>query len=89
MDRARELVEDDDKGEPRPRILRPAIELASHGSLQQWREAIHHLRARAAAKPPLHLPHHRRAVAVRQAGKPESQNLFEFFSHRHQSPFRC
>ena len=79
MDRARELVEDDDKGEPRPWILRPAIELASHGSLQQWREALHYLRVRAAAKPPLHLAHHCRVITARQAGKPELKNVFELF----------
>jgi hypothetical protein len=79
VNRARELIQNDDKCEPRPWVLRPAIELASRGSLQQWREALDYLRVRAAAKPPLHLANHLGVIATRQAVKPELQNLFELF----------
>src|SRR5262245_2407655 len=34
MDRARELIENDDKRQPRPRTLRPAVELAPLGLIQ-------------------------------------------------------
>ena len=34
MDRARELIENNDKRQPRPRTLRPAVELAPLGLIQ-------------------------------------------------------
>src|SRR5262249_43356598 len=35
MDRARELIENDDKGEARPWALRPVVQFALHGSREQ------------------------------------------------------
>jgi hypothetical protein len=60
---------------------RPAIKLALRGSLQQLPKPLDYLRVRAAAKPPLHMANHRRVIAVRQAGKPEPENVFESFVH--------
>jgi hypothetical protein len=89
VNRARELTQNDNECEPRSWVLRPAIEFASRGSLQQKREALDYLRVRAAAKPPLHLANHLGVIATRQAVKPELQNLFEFFIHTYQWFSRC
>src|SRR5581483_10819454 len=78
VDRTRELIEDEDEGEPRSRLAGPRIELAALRALEERPEPLDDRCIRAAAKPPLGLPRQSFPVLAHAARKPEVEDLLGF-----------